>query len=124
MLCKTLKVRSLPTVHMYKRGRGKVAQMTKKPSEFQDVIDEIDRLLQQTENEVEGLMGEETYEMKGMSNNATAGTMQFEQGMVQGGELSEEIMMQIKSQESSEGNTRRKIMANEKNAWFTFPFTF
>lgn len=98
--------------------------MTKKPSEFQDVIDEIDRLLQQTEKEVEGLMGEETYEMKGTSDNATAGTMQFESRLVQGGELSEEIMMQIKSQESSEGNTRREIMANEKNSWFTFPFTF
>eukprot|EP00956_Cyclotella_meneghiniana_P036333 scaffold124253_cov42-Cyclotella_meneghiniana.AAC.1 len=88
--------------------------MTKKPSEFHDVIDEIDRLLRLDDDEVEGSNVEETYKITGMSNNVTDSTMQFEQRMVEGGRLSEEIMMQIKKQEASEGKVKKDIMAKEK----------
>ena len=112
-------------MHMYKRGRGKVAHMTKKPSEFHDVIDEIDRLLRLDDDEVETNSNvEETYKITGMSNNVTNSTRQFEQRMVEGGMLSEEIMMQIKKQEASEGKVKKDVIAKEKKDWFTFPFTF
>jgi thioredoxin-like negative regulator of GroEL len=116
MLCKTLKVRSLPTVHMYKKGKGKVSQMTKRPSEFQDVVDEIDRLLS-LDDEVESVE-EETYTMN-TASNATVDT-QFEQTMRDGGNLSIEIMAKIKEQEREEKTKR----STKENSWFTFPFTF
>lgn len=48
-LCKALRVRKLPTVHMHKLGRGKVADMCCKPSQFQLVVDEVRRQLDGTE---------------------------------------------------------------------------
>ena len=44
-LCKTLKVKKLPTVHYYKRGEGKISELTCKPSQFQLVVDEMNRLV-------------------------------------------------------------------------------
>lgn len=117
MLCKTLKVRSLPTVHMHKNGKGKVAQMTKRPSEFQDVIDEIDRLLSSTESEED--TESETYTM---NLDDRTDSMQFEQAMKDGSSLSEEIMSKIKLQEREE--KARKAAKENQRSWFTFPFTF
>ena len=117
MLCKTLKVRSLPTVHMYKRGKGKVASMTKRPSEFQDVVMEIDRLLGLTESE----MGVEC-ETYTMSYSNTTTDASFEKTMKDGSSLSEEIMSKIKLQEREEKS--RKAAKEKEKSWFTFPFTF
>jgi len=44
-LCKSLKVRKLPTVHIYRKGKGKLVDMTCRPSQFENVIDELNRLL-------------------------------------------------------------------------------
>lgn len=50
-LCKTLKVKKLPTVHMYRKGKGKLADMTCKPSLFHLVVDELHRLMEDPEAE-------------------------------------------------------------------------
>ena len=114
VLCKTLKVRSLPTVHMYKKGEGKVVEMIKRPSEFQDVIDEIDRLLNAYDDQD---VEDETYTINML--NATDDLI-FEQRMAEGNKLSTEVMKEITLQERL---GQAKEAQNEKN-WFTFPFSF
>jgi hypothetical protein len=101
---------------MYKKGRGKVAQMTKKPSEFRDVVDEIDRLLRIESSEEDEKSGDETFVMQHMTN--TTDSVNFEQTMRDGSKLSDEIMATIKEQERLE-----KAQKAEKS-WFSFPFTF
>lgn len=114
VLCKTLKVRSLPTVHIYKKGEGKVVEMTKRPSEFQDVVDEIDRLLIADDRK---FVEDETYTITML--NATD-DLNFEQRMAEGNDLSKEVMKKITLQEQV---NRAKRAMNEKR-WFTFPFSF
>lgn len=103
---------------MYKKGKGKVTQMTKKPSEFHDVVDEIDRLLLSLDGDEENV---EPYTMNKYINNTTD-TNQFEQRMNDGSSLSEEIMTKIKEQEKVE--KAQKAAKEKENNWFTFPFTF
>jgi hypothetical protein len=103
-------------VHIYKKGRGKVAQMTKKPSEFRDVVDEIDRLLRIESGEEDEKSGDEAFMMQHMTN--TTDSVNFEQIMRDGSKLSDEIMATIKEQERLE-----KAQKAEKS-WFSFPFTF
>lgn len=105
-------------MHMFKKGKGKMSQMTKRPSEFQDVVDEIDMLLSlDDDGEVESVE-KEIYTMN-TGSNATDDT-QFEQKMRDGGSLSIEIMAKIKEQKQEE-NAKN---ATKENSWFTFPFTF
>jgi len=117
-LCKTLKVRSLPTVHMYKKGKGKIAQMTKRPSDFHDVIDEIDRLLSEED-------AEETYTVN--HSQIVSDTALFEDFMKDGTEMLKEIMTGMKKSKmkEQEREEKEKIERTEKEkSWFTFPFTF
>jgi len=105
-LCKALKVRKLPTVHMYRKGRGKIADMTCKPSLFHLVIDEVHRLMDDPgaapsspgfgeEKEVEV-----TVESKG---NGNVTNTSFD-------ELAGEIMSTLKKKEEEVG----------KASWFPF----
>ena len=50
-LCKTLKVKRLPSVHFYVRGKGKVSEVVTKPSEFDMVERELERLLSKQRRE-------------------------------------------------------------------------
>lgn len=127
LLCKTLKVRSLPTVHIYKKGKGKVAEMIKRPSEFQDVVDEINRLLALEENDVAMkqigrshpvVLKDETFSHDVRNSTDQA---QFEQTMSDGSQLAEEIMKEMKGQGREQKS--KEESAKEKN-WFSFPFSF
>lgn len=44
-LCKSLKVKRLPSVHFHVRGRGKVSEVVTRPSQFDMVERELERLL-------------------------------------------------------------------------------
>lgn len=50
-LCKTLKINKLPTCHIYRRGKGKIVDMTCKPSLFHLVVDELNRVLDEAGND-------------------------------------------------------------------------
>lgn len=126
-LCKTLKVKKLPTVHMYRKGKGKISDMTCRPSQFQDVIDEVHRLL---ENPEESSLPEYTpvdmdrLEAELNQNNAyndeKTETSLFEQTMTAGGKLAEEIMPEM-TKEKKQGKVKVNDESKEKS-WF--PFTF
>lgn len=88
--------------------------MTKRPSEFQDVVDEIDRLLIADDRK---FVEDETYTITML--NATD-DLNFEQRMAEGNDLSKEVMKKITLQEQV---NRAKRAMNEKR-WFTFPFSF
>ncbi|KAL7520858.1 hypothetical protein ACHAWX_005558 [Stephanocyclus meneghinianus] len=127
LLCKTLKVRSLPTVHVYKRGKGKVTEMVKRPSEFQDVVDEIDRLLASEETDVALEKTDRSYplvfedETLGRDNKNATDQSLFEQTMADGTRLAEEIMEKVKEQERED---KAKNEAAKEKSWFSFPFLF
>ena len=78
----------LPTVHMYRKGSGKIVDMTCKPSLFHLVIDELHRVL--------GDVGKPD---ESNSNDA------FDATMVAGSALGEEIVASLKKED-------------EKSNWF------
>jgi len=96
-LCKTLKVNKLPTVHMYRKGRGKIVDMTCKPSLFHLVVDELHRVL--------GGVDEETGISESNDNV-------FDVAMVAGSALGEEIVASLKKEEEVDGTKR------QSNNWF------
>ncbi|KAL3761085.1 hypothetical protein ACHAWU_006491, partial [Discostella pseudostelligera] len=91
-LCKTLKVNKLPTVHMYRKGRGKIVDMTCKPSLFHLVVDELHRVL--------GGVDEET-------GNSESNDNVFDVAMVAGSALGEEIVASLKKEEVVDGTKRQ-----------------
>jgi len=128
-LCKTLKVRKLPTVHYYKRGEGKLSELTCKPSQFQVVVDEMNRLLDGNYNDVDDEVtitnknrgdsvvvvdGEEQItvpsNMNDVSNNVTTSSSSFDEALAN---LSEEIMKTIQTNQTAS-------VRQEKNPWFRF----
>ena len=118
-LCKSLKVKKLPTVHYYKRGGGKLSELTCKPSQFQLAIDEMNRLLDgsdadDVDNTIEDSsvdIGEEVTVPRNMSDgskNITSSS--FDEALEN---LSQEIMKTIQSNHTTSGG-------KEKNSWFRF----
>jgi len=118
-LCKSLKVRKLPTVHYYKRGGGKLSELTCKPSQFQLAIDEMNRLLDgndadDVDNTIEDSsvdIGEEVTVPSNIndgSKNITSSS--FDEALEN---LSQEIMKTIQSNQTTSGG-------KEKNSWFRF----
>eukprot|EP00985_Skeletonema_marinoi_P031357 scaffold37663_cov132-Skeletonema_marinoi.AAC.5 len=119
-LCKSLKVRKLPTVHYYKRGGGKLSELTCKPSQFQLAIDEMNRLLDgsDTDDDVENtIMGSKLEDVEEVtvprnindgSKNITSSS--FDEALEN---LSQEIMKTIQSNQTTSGG-------KEKNSWFRF----
>ena len=118
-LCKTLKVKKLPTVHYYKRGEGKLSELTCKPSQFQLVVDEMNRLVDGSDVEdIKSItMDSKTDGIEGSapirnanddSKNITSSS--FDEAL---DNLSQEIMKTIQTNQTSSGT-------KEKNSWFRF----
>lgn len=99
-LCKTLKVNKLPTVHMYRKGNGKIVDMTCKPSLFHLVVDELHRVL-----------GGDVVEKR--DNGESNSKIVFDEAMVAGSALGEEIVASLKKEEEEEVHGGKK----QKN-WF------
>lgn len=109
-LCKSLRVKKLPTVHMYRKGRGKIADMTVKPSLFHLVVDEMHRLLDDA-LEVESSPDIKLDRQSGINveSNGNVTKSSFD-------ELADEIMTSLRQ------NEEKVVVKNKKNSWF--PFTF
>lgn len=110
-LCKSLKVRKLPTVHMYRKGEGKIADMTCKPSLFHLVTDEVHRLMEAEPGTVESMPSfhpEKTPEIS-VATTANVTSTSFDG-------LANEIMSSLEKTEDNVGEKK------EKNAWFPFSF--
>lgn len=107
-LCKSLRVKKLPTVHMFRRGRGKVADMTCKPSMFHLVVDEMRRLLDAglTAVPVESVAEVQLEETMKMERNVNVTDTTFDG-------LSDEIMTLLKKK-------KKAAIEKEKSTWFPF----
>lgn len=111
-LCKSLKVRRLPTVHMYRKGKGKIADMTCKPSEFHFVVDEMHRLLDdsggvESSPEMEAgkeIQMEKVHHVHGVGGNGNVTSTSFDS-------LGDEIMASLGGKEESK---------KEKKPWLPF----
>eukprot|EP00584_Thalassiosira_punctigera_P022093 CAMPEP_0172553886 /NCGR_PEP_ID=MMETSP1067-20121228/52232_1 /TAXON_ID=265564 ORGANISM="Thalassiosira punctigera, Strain Tpunct2005C2" /NCGR_SAMPLE_ID=MMETSP1067 /ASSEMBLY_ACC=CAM_ASM_000444 /LENGTH=266 /DNA_ID=CAMNT_0013342149 /DNA_START=165 /DNA_END=965 /DNA_ORIENTATION=+ len=104
-LCKSLKVAKLPTVHMYRRGEGKIADMTCKPSLFHLVVDAMHRLM--GDSEVQEIQLEKTAISLESNSNVTSTSFDG---------LANEIMTSLRGKGEKIGTKE------EKGPWF--PFTF
>eukprot|EP00579_Thalassiosira_antarctica_P000564 CAMPEP_0201873714 /NCGR_PEP_ID=MMETSP0902-20130614/6147_1 /ASSEMBLY_ACC=CAM_ASM_000551 /TAXON_ID=420261 /ORGANISM="Thalassiosira antarctica, Strain CCMP982" /LENGTH=266 /DNA_ID=CAMNT_0048400387 /DNA_START=66 /DNA_END=866 /DNA_ORIENTATION=+ len=113
-LCKSLKVNKLPTVHMYRKGKGKIADMTCKPSLFHLVVDEMHRLLDDDSGVVEASpdikLEVRESESNVESNGKNVTSTSFD-------ELADEIMTSLRKKEGKEVEAKK-----EKNSWFPFIF--
>ena len=119
-LCKTLKVRKLPTVHYHKKGNGKLSELTCKPSQFQLVVDEMNRLVDgngvgvddiesvTVDSETDGEGGNAPRNTNDDSKNITSSS--FDEALEN---LSQEIMKTIQTNQTTSGT-------KEKNPWFRF----
>lgn len=111
-LCKSLKVRKLPTVHMYRKGEGKISDMTCKPSLFHLVVDELHRLMDGgtgalAESLPESRLEATTEPIARSNSNVTSTSFDG---------LADEIMTSLRTK-------KEKVGAEKENTpWF--PFTF
>jgi hypothetical protein len=94
----------MPTVHMYMKGHGKVVDMVNKPSQFQDMVDQVDNWLDASQSDKDEML--------------------FEQVMADGSDLVDEIMVQMKEKEEYEMAKANANEATKEKSWFTFPFQF
>lgn len=112
-LCKSLKVKKLPTVHMFRKGKGKIVDMTCKPSLFHLVADEMHRVLDDSGN-IESLDDTELEaaetEQVEIHNNATSAS--FDRSMVAGSTLVDGIVASLGKEKE----------APKKEKWFPFSF--
>mmetsp|Transcript_6409 Transcript_6409/g.15963 ORF Transcript_6409/g.15963 Transcript_6409/m.15963 type:complete len:278 (-) Transcript_6409:146-979(-) len=125
-LCKALKVKKLPTVHMHRKGSGKIADMTCKPSLFHLVTDEVHRLMEDdsagaltlTPDQTELEIDVEKIGIPTAGANVTSAAS-FDRAMTAGSSLADEIMVSLGKKKANELAGQKK---NEKTPWF--PFTF
>lgn len=111
-LCKLLKVRRLPTVHMYKKGSGKIADMTVKPSLFHLVVDEFHRVVDNISETT--AVDKELKLQHNMTSNSNMTTAPFDEAMLAGDSLGDEIIASLKKEKKEE-----KIPNKEKKkSWF------
>ena len=90
-LCKLLKVNKLPTVHMYRKGSGKIVDITCKPSLFHLVVDELHRVLDDV----------------GKTDDSNSNV--FDVTMAAGSALGEEIVASLKKEEEEvDGGTPKQ----------------
>lgn len=112
-LCKSLKVKKLPTVHYYKRGKGKLSELTCKPSQFQLVVDQMNNILAgnvvEEDEVVIAVVGDDG---EGREREAIT-TSSFDQALAN---LSQEIMETIQRSNQTSITSGRQ----EKNPWFPF----
>ena len=75
-LCKSLKVKRLPSVHFFVRGRGKVSEVVTRPSQFDMVERELERLLSKHRREdFDGQMEKGSDLVDGLMDRMRSGTM-------------------------------------------------
>ena len=115
-LCKLLKVRRLPTVHMYKKGSGKIADMTVKPSLFHLVVDEFHRVV--GDNSIvlkaETTVDKELKLQHNVTSNSNMTTAPFNEAMLAGDSLGDEIIASLKKEKKEE----MKPDKDKKKSWF------
>ncbi|KAL3808287.1 hypothetical protein ACHAXA_001176 [Cyclostephanos tholiformis] len=104
-LCRALKVNRLPTVHVYRPGRGKVVDVTCKPSLFHLVVDELHRVMDETDAD---------------ANEARVGTdgdmahSSFDATMVAGSYLGEEIVASLQRGKEKDEGAKEVYWGNER----------
>jgi hypothetical protein len=86
------------------KGHGKVVDMVNKPSQFQDMVDQVDNWLDASQSDKDEML--------------------FEQVMADGSDLVDEIMVQMKEKEEYEMAKANANEATKEKSWFTFPFQF
>ena len=78
-LCKSLKVKRLPSVHFFVRGRGKVSEVVTRPSQFDMVERELERLLskhrREGREEFDGQMEKGSDLVDGLMDRMRSGTV-------------------------------------------------
>lgn len=123
-LCKSLKIKKLPTVHYYKRGVGKLSELTCKPSQFQLVVDKMNHLLDDG-NSSTGAIDDDnmpvvdaTSSKASEGNNSTSHSFSFDEAVAN---LSQEIMNTIQTNQTSISSSSASSSGRqEKNRWFPF----
>ena len=115
-LCKLLKVRRLPTVHMYKKGSGKIADMTVKPSLFHLVVDEFHRVVGDDSIvlKAETTVDKELKLQHNATSNSNMTTAPFNEAMLAGDSLGDEIIASLKKEKKDE----KKSNKEKKKSWF------
>jgi len=117
-LCKLLEVKKLPTVHMYRKRKGKIADMTCKPSLFHLVVDELHRVLDddsvgissESSSDVAELM--ESVETKQTGIHSKVTSESFNEAMEDGqSTLGNEIVASLQEE---------KKVTPKKATWFPF----
>lgn len=130
-LCKSLKVKKLPTVHMFRKGEGKVADMTCKPSLFHLVEEEMHHLMEGSDSrlllgeeevvaavkksspkpkEEEIVVGDPIAVTNNNNNNGNVTSTSFDG-------LADQIMTSLRMKEEEKVGTKE-----EKKSWFPFSF--
>ena len=138
-LCKTLKVKKLPTVHMHRKGSGRIADICCKPSQFQIVVDEVQRLLEgapaqsATDVSLETKRDATTEKEAGVQNKANATSASFDTAMSDGSSLADEIATSLQQEEKEAPGislaeevmtslAKKEGSGKKEKQWF--PFTF
>ena len=126
---------------MYRKGKGKISDMTCRPSNFQDVVDEMNRLLLLNDSDEE-IRLEESSTVHGDSAVATTPELpffavmtekkktnngkieesteaSFDETMKAGSNLADGILKEVQKKTEK---SKIKEGAKEKSPWF--PFTF
>jgi len=104
-LCKSLKINKLPTCHIYRRGKGKIVDMTCKPSLFHLVVDELKRvLLDEAKNDTTD--ASETDANVIMNDDEKMKNTKFDLTMVAGSSLGEEIVASLNEKKEDEANKK------------------
>jgi hypothetical protein len=105
-------VTKLPTVHMYRKGSGKIVDMTCKPSLFHLVVDELHRVMDERD---------ETARVRGtdlvLEENSNGNV--FDVAMEDGSVLGEEIVASLKKKDEKEEVDGKK---QQNKNWFRFSF--
>ena len=111
---------------MYRKGRGKIADMCCKPSQFHVVIDEMNRLRDDPGAAGEASSSSETVLESGsnaMSDDAgdkNTPSDSFDKTLAAGSTLADEIMSSLRKEEGEKkGSKKEKIVTNQ---WFPFKF--
>ncbi len=132
-LCKSLKVRKLPTVHIYQKGKGKLVDMTCRPSQFQNVIDELNRLLDESgEGVAKVFKGENDGEVASRpfyvneieqplhaDETRDANEVLFDKTMEDGSNFAESLMKEV---QGTAGKNNVNNGKEQKTPWFPFSF--
>ena len=94
-----------PTCHIYRRGKGKIVDMTCKPSLFHLVVDELKRvLLDEAKNDTTD--ASETDANVIMNDDEKMKNTKFDLTMVAGSSLGEEIVASLNEKKKDEANKK------------------